>query len=325
MKLSMKSQIAVKLTLALLLCPATSIFANTAHHPKDYKDYGNVGVSSVPAVIGFGGWLAGVGLGINTFTGNSSSVNTTLAVTSPLFSGPPGDSSSSTGHATIVKLGPMGNLFAGYGYLHDIYYAGVNLGVNIIGANTLQSSQTSNATNITTNSGASVSVVTASNSVQTQTKITRGWAQPFIDIKLGGLITPQTLAYGIIGTSYNSLTIKSSSTYVANGNVSTFFGAPPATPTASATSVSGQSTTKYFFGLRLGAGMEVLLSQHVGVAADYVYSFYPTYKTSISSTGSAVACDAVSGCVPVSATVTNNTKTVLNDQQVMAKFIYHIG
>ena len=139
------------------------------------------------------------------------------------------------------------------------------------------------------------------------------------------MITPEALAYAIVGTSYNTLTIKSNSTYSSNGTITTIFGAPPATPTATTISSYGYSTTKKFFGLRVGAGTEVLLTNHFGVGADYVYSFYPTYNTSTYQTMQAVACDAVTGCQATPAAVNNTTKTSLSDQQIMAKFIYHIG
>jgi hypothetical protein len=63
----------------------------------------------------------------------------------------------------------------------------------------------------------------------------------------------------------------------------------------------------------------------MGVGADYVYSFYPTYHTNTTANTLTSVCDAVSGCSSVASTVTNSTKTSLSDQQVMAKITYHFA
>ncbi len=318
MKFQMESLSISKLSLALLLitCPAASVYAAAAA-PVRHVDYKNMAMVPVE-VSGFNGWSVGGGLGVNTTSVSSSVTNTSLAVDSPFLSGVPGSSFNTYARNQNFKFGPMGSLFAGYGYLRDIYYVGVNAGINIIGARTLQSSQFSRANDTITDTNL-ISAIYYESVMQTTTKVTRGWAEPFLDIKIGGLITPQTLAYGILGVSYNTLNIKSSSRFNTTGEV---LAAPPA---VSSTSSYGYQTNKSFFGLRLGAGMEVLLTERVGVGADYVYSFYPKYTTSTSATLNSVACDTEEGCAVVTSTMNNYTKTSMNDQQVMAKVTYHLG
>jgi opacity protein-like surface antigen len=322
----MEMQSSFKLSLALLLLslPAASALAApvAAKHVKDYKE---TAVAFAAQKLSFAGWSAGLGLGLNTFMVNTTATSTVTATESPFISGGvPGSIFNNYGRANIYKFGPMGNLFFGYGYMNDIYYIGMNAGVNILGANSANLNQASNSNITTTSTDGNLSVLYTINNLQTSTKVSRGWAEPFLDLKIGGLITPETLAYVIGGISFNRATVKSSSTYVSNGSIDTIFGPPPAVIAASSTSSFGYSENKNMWGLRVGAGMEVLLTQSFGVAADYIYSFYPNYNSSFSGTGSSVTCDAVGGCIVIPATVTNNTKTVLSDQQVMAKFIYHI-
>jgi len=184
----------------------------------------------------------------------------------------------------------------------------------------------SNNNSVTTTTTGNLASITLINNLQTRTKVSRGWAEPFLDLKLGGLITPETLAYVIGGISYNRATINSSSNFQSSGTVNTIFGVPPAVTTASTTTNFGYSENRNMFGLRVGAGMEVLVTENFGVGADYIYSFYPSYHSSSSDTGSAVTCEeGAGGCQIIPTTVTNNTNTALSDQQVMAKFIYHLA
>jgi hypothetical protein len=227
--LKMKSEFVTpslsKLALALLIATcSTTLFAQTAHRPVDYKNMGGI---TLQETSGFNGWSAGIGLGVMTSMMNNSSTSAMTSADSPYISGGvDGSSFNGYGNGMNYKYGPMGSLFIGYGCLKDIYYVGAALGVNVLGARALNASQSAGNNIIVTSSDTVLALVTLTNIMSTQTSITRGWAEPYLDIKLGGLITPETLAYGIIGTSYNSLTIKSDSVYVSNGVVDTVIGAP---------------------------------------------------------------------------------------------------
>lgn len=296
----------------LVIYPITGVLAKEA--PKDYK---HMAVNYPQENKSFMGWSVGGGVGLNTATANINGSTVTTDDVSPFLSGEPNPQSDNVGRAIVSKFGPMGNLFVGYGTMRDIYFAGIDVGVNFIGAYNLQNNSTSSVNTVITDGGA-VADIHYTNSLTTQTKVSRSWAQGFIDLKLGGLITPETLAYGLIGTSYSSATVKSNTNYFSCGVSSA------GTDACSDVNFSYQKT-KYFFGLRLGAGMEVLLTDNIGVGAEYVYTFYPSFVTNAAATRTGVACDMASGCAVVSSEITNYTRTTLNDQQAMAKFTYHLG
>ncbi len=314
----------IKLSMLSLLVITTNALAESP--PKRHIDYKDMGHVAVVERSGFEGFSAGLGLGIGTMMTNITSTTTSVGVESAYLSGVDGSIFSHFARSNVYKFGPMGNLFIGYGYMKDIYYLGVDVGLNILGANesNLNHSDSANLL-ITSDAGGTVTVLAYNNAFQTKTKVTRGWAEPFLDIKLGGLITPQTNAYIRGGLSLNSVTIKSDSTYQSDALVTSVFGVPPINPSASTAYCFSYTHKENMVGLRVGGGMEVLLTPSFGVASDYIYTFYPTYTNTQSGIGSDISCDAAVGCIAAPTTVSNTTKTSFSDQQVMVKFIYHLA
>ncbi len=265
---------------------------------------------------GFAGWSAGIGVGVNSYNMNSNVTTSTRDIRISFSVRCPRDTLDNNGRSTVTKFGPMGNLFLGYGYVNDIYYVGANLGLNFVGAAMLNTNQT-NAFNINITDANDVTAVYYYYTTTTQTKVSRSWVEPFLDLKLGGLITPETLAYAIAGLSLDNVTTRSISVYTTTATI-------PGSDAATANTVLNYSKTRNLLGLRLGAGAEAMLTSHIGVGAQYVYSFFPSFNDSGAINSQAAVCDTENGCATTPAVIRNNTQTVLSDQQVLVQFIYHV-
>lgn len=283
-------------------------------------------------VCTFSGFTAGVGLGASTFMSNTTH-NVELVsfdtIDLPDLIEPTGNVYTNYASANIYKYGPMGALFVGYGNVFDNHtYLGAELGLNLLGSNetSLRASPTSAPTITSTNGNNGVfSFATYNSSLSSHTKITRNTVEPFLDIKAGWLITPTALVYLRGGINYNSFKTKTSTDFAVTGH-SEFTSAGSTTITdASASATLSSSNKKSNIGFRAGIGGEVMVTPELGVGADYVYSFYKNINTTTSGDATDVSCDAQEGCIVVPATIANNTKAKLSDQQVMAQLIYHFG
>src|SRR5687768_12847961 len=85
---------------ALLSCPAMSVIAQPFPDP-----------------CYFGGWSAGLGLGVTTFMSNTSHDTYAPNLTAHV-------------NGQIYKFGPMGNIYIGYAGVWDNLYLGAELGLN---------------------------------------------------------------------------------------------------------------------------------------------------------------------------------------------------
>lgn len=318
----MKLQGIVNSSLLLLVLSAPSIAAT--HAAKHHVDYKGMAIAAAP-VSGFAGWSAGLGVGVNSYSMNTTVISESQTFATPFLSGVNGNVIASDGRANVFKFGPMANVFAGYGYLNDIYYIGANAGLNFVGAKTLNANQT-NSSNINTTytDVVDTAVIDEINTLTTQTKVTRSWLEPFIDLKVGGLITPNTLAYAIGGVSLDSVVVRSITTYATSASILTIGGPIPPQTSGSSIALLNYSKQRNLVGLRLGAGTETLLTPNFGVSAQYVYTFFPTFNANGATDADISICDPASGCQTTPGTVTNTTRTELNDQQVLVEFIYHM-
>jgi len=280
----------------------------------------------------FSGFTLGLGLGANTFMTNVTN-NTELAsfdtVDLPGIVEPIGNVYNNYTSANIYKFGPMGALFVGYGNVFDNHtYLGAELGLNFLGASqtTLRSIPTSVPTitsddTITNTFGYG----TYDASLSTRTKITRNTVEPFLDIKAGWLITPTALVYLRGGINYNSIKTHTNTNFNVTGTEEFVSEGEDILTTATTSSSLSSSKKQNMIGFRAGIGGEVMVTPELGVGADYVYSFYRNLNTSTSGDATDVACDTLEGCIVIPATITNNAKAKLSDQQVMAQLIYHFG
>lgn len=296
--------------------------------------------SSDCRLCNFNGWTVGLGLGASTFMTNNQS-DTALTSNHPSFDveetlllAPvtPGNAVSNSSHNNIYRYGGMGALYVGYGReLENHMFLGAELGVNFFGPTrtNMHNDATSNSdVSFTMSDQGFLNEAVVNTSLDSQTKVTRHAYEPFLDIKLGWLMTPTALAYVKGGLNYNTLEVKNNSSYTANGTViveqDSYPGNFPLTGAGQAGLDNSHSRTGV--GYRAGIGMEVLITPEFGVGADYVYTFYPKVTTSGgNANGTDVACDAFEGCQVVAANISNTAKARIYDQQVMAQLIYHLG
>ncbi|MBX3708484.1 MAG: outer membrane beta-barrel protein [Gammaproteobacteria bacterium] len=292
----------------------------------------------------FSGFTVGLGLGATTLMTDITS-HANLASETPSFDvlpPPPGlyhlatptsgNSVSNYSKGNIYRYGAMAKLFVGYGNVFDNHaYLGAELGVNFFGANdaTLRNTAAHNTTVSSTDSQLpAYGEAQLNTALSSRTKITRNAVEPLLDLKLGFLMTPTALAYIRGGINYNTIRVKTNSSYQADGAVeNTLDPEEPNFPlTATASSSFENSRKKSSVGYRAGIGMEVMITPEFGVGADYVYTFYRNVNTNTANhAGNDVACDAYEGCQVVAADQSNSTRTRLSDQQVLAQLIYHFG
>ena len=229
----------------------------------------------------------------------------------------------------IFKFGPMGVLSVGYGHIYNRFFMGADLGLNFLGARKLTISDSTEthvpllATNIVGIPGG-IETGSYNNSLFTETEITRNLIEPFLDMKFGFLLAPTILAYLKGGISYNSRDISTTSYFNASGNTEGSFIVAP-------TNVSTVTTRLRFanddnrLGVRAGIGGEFFITPHIGLATDYVFTFYHHIDQSSSGTVSDVICDSIEGCVVADGSFSNTSSAKVRDQKVTAQIIYHIG
>jgi len=263
----------------------------------------------------FGGPFYGFGVGATTFM-----TDTTTDVT---FA-----SAADFSKNTVAKYGPMASLFVGTSQVfNDDWYLGVNLGLNILGATKTKLSNLQSANVIVTNTDSTLDIISTvhyNSALYTNTTVRRDLFEPFVDLKAGYLATPNVLTYLSAGLSYNRIKIQTESTFRAqasNNTVGVFSGTNTSDMT---TSVFSSSHKNQVIGLRAGAGLEYLINPHLGLGANYIYTFYPRVRSSNVGVGQDVACDALEGCTTTTTDVSNTNHSKLFDQQILLQLVYHL-
>lgn len=281
----------------------------------------------------FNGWSVGVGLGATTFMTDINSnvtMNNPDAVVVPIIDLAPApvpgqNIMNHSINSDVYRYGIMGALFVGYGQVYtNGTYLGAELGLNFFGArSTSQNGSTTNNLFIASvdEENFVAQDVTVSQQISTNTRVTRNSIEPFLDLKLGYLITPTTLGYLRGGVNYNTIKITTDADYSVVVAPSTGFS--PIPPPGSISADHSQSRTGFNF--RAGAGVEVLITPDVGLGVDYVYTFYRNVTSSFTGTGTDIACDTLEGCIQKPATLASSTKATVADQEVVAQLIYHFG
>jgi opacity protein-like surface antigen len=124
------------------------------------------------------------------------------------------------------------------------------------------------------------------------------------------------LAYARVGFSLNEMTIESNATWTTVNT--TPLGGHPAPYTLTASDSSKTSETAY--GIRLGLGAEYLLTHHLGMTLDYIYSYYG----SISTSSAGAASTAMTG-PPQYYNIggTDSPSAAISIQTAMLGLLYH--
>lgn len=219
------------------------------------------------------------------------------------------------------RFGFMGDLVAGYGRrIYKPFYLGSEFGLNIFGTRKTSSSNTVH-TGVTVEDAENDTTVTTNEILSGTTTVAGNVFVPSFDVKPGLLITPNSLLFARVGINYNQVDIRRQSSYQASGNFRSV------TDVVSTTVHSGLYSTekKQLIGLRTGFGFEYLISDNIGLAANYVYAFYNSVNTQGTSASQEVACDALEGChVNENGAYVASGKSKISDQQALLQVIYHL-
>ncbi|MDF1683203.1 MAG: hypothetical protein P1U36_00955 [Legionellaceae bacterium] len=288
----MERKIPYTLSLLSLFIAYSSTYAGTEGQTPDYPN----------------GFMLGAGAGLTEFMDSGAYSTSTRNVLS-----------STTNRS--FRFGFMGDVTAGYGRrVYQPFYLGTELGLNIFGTRKTSSSYSTDTAMTVEDSVFDVSVITEE-ALSTTTTVSGNVFVPFFDIKPGLLVTPKSLLFARIGVNYNQFNVVTQSSHLASGTVIN------AGATESGTALSGlySSEKKQRAGLRTGLGFEYLISDHVGLAANYVYSFYSSVNTHATGVSSSEACDVFEGChVNGDGTYVASGKSKVSDQQALLQLIYHL-
>lgn len=224
--------------------------------------------------------------------------------------------------ARSYQLGGVGNIALGYGqHLGTPFYLGGELGLAIYGAKNLATSSTAQSNTTVTNTGLlPASTVNTYQVLSTRTTLSQNTWVPFFDLKPGIFVSNNQLIFARLGVNYNELKVRTDSTFYSQGIL--IDGAPDTLVDTTTNLLFIQKNTR--IGLRTGLGIEYLLDEHLGLSANYVYSFYQAVNTSHSGLASQVACDVSEGChVNSDGMYTANGHSKISDQEILLQLVYH--
>jgi opacity protein-like surface antigen len=288
----MERKIPCTLSLLSLLFAYSSAYAGTEGAKPGYPD----------------GFMLGAGAGVTEFM-DSGTYSTTV-----------GHASSSTSNGNF-RFGFMGDVFVGYGRrIREPFYFGTELGLNIFGVREVSSSHTAQA-DVTANIFDD-SHITTQEALATTTRVSGNVFVPFFDIKPGLLVTPNSLLFARIGVNYNQLNVRRQSSYQSSS-----IETNEAIIIAQSSAYSGlySSEKKQLIGVRTGLGFEYLISDNLGLSANYVYAFYNSVNFQTIGTSNQAVCDLIEGCsVNGNGTYVASGKSKISDQQALLQLIYHL-
>ncbi|MDX2346465.1 MAG: hypothetical protein QNK11_06325 [Legionella sp.] len=224
------------------------------------------------------------------------------------------------------QFGFMGDLAVGYGRrISNPFYLGSEAGVLIFG-NRKTSSHTTvrNTTEVTQITGVfPPSTITLNGALSSTLTVSGNVVVPYFDLKPGLLVSDNSFLFGRIGVDYNQIKVRTASNYVESGRDES----NGVLLNSTSTSASFASThKKQVAGLRTGLGFEYLLTENVGLSANYIYAFYRTLGASTAGVNNQLVCDIYEGC-PVSAdgTYSASGRSKMSDQQVLLELNYHLA
>lgn len=257
------------------------------------------------------GWMLIAGAGETGFMNVGSYNTATSAMTN-------------NSNARGFQYGFTGDLAAGYGLRvgKPLFFAG-EIGVNFFGNRKTSSDSAATSTTTTPDSTfIPAQTFAVNNALSTHTTVAGNFVVPYIDIKPGLLVLPNTWIYGRLGVNYNQVKVQTLSDYHSTSAV--VEGIPITQPT-SVYSTLNSKEKKQLAGLRTGLGFEYLASENVGISANYVYAFYSTFNTAASGSSSQMACDVFEGCaINSNGAYLTSGSSKMSDQQVLLELIYHV-
>ncbi len=229
--------------------------------------------------------------------------------------------------ARNFQFGFVGDLAIGYGRrFHAPFYLGSEVGVLFLSnTKTTAKSMARNTTIVTQTfivDDPPLETATINHQLNTTITVSGNTIVPYFDLKPGILLSDASFLFGRIGIDYNQMKVSARSNYIAAGQVVNTRG----DLVGSNASASLMAThKKQLAGLRTGLGFEYLLTENVGLSANYVYAFYSSLSTSASGSSDRIACDVVEGCpIRSDGTYSAAGRSKMGDQQVLLELNYHL-
>ena len=253
------------------------------------------------------GFSIAAGLGLTSFMTSTTS-NTSAATI------------QKTANNTNNRYGMLGNFALGYNRNYrDRYYLGGEFGVNLLGARkTTLDSIIQNRTTVSHD----LDIAIVNSALSTATNVSEKIAVPVLDIKPGLFLNPNTLVFARVGMSFNTMDLNASSSYQSDGNVQS----SGSRTSASTLSTFYNATTKQTIGLRTGLGFEYLITDKLGLSANYIFTGYNGVQLNGSQPSNQIACDTFEGCsVDKNGVYTTTQRSTVSVQDVMLQLIYHMA
>lgn len=224
-----------------------------------------------------------------------------------------------------VRFGGMVNALIGYGKkLWDPFYFGAELGLNVMGIK--QSSvlnQIQASTTVNDDSTFLPTTITKEVTFSAGQKLSFNRVIPYLDLKPGVLLAQNVLAFARIGLNYNHTKLSVKAPYTVAATLSRTSGSSVrTTEVAEGSLVYARSENRP--GFRAGLGLEYLLTEHLGVTANYVYLVYHTQHLGGAGSGDSVSCSFLKGCTLSSAGFYSvNASTRVRYEEAFLQLIYH--
>ena len=204
--------------------------------------------------------------------------------------------------------------------------SGEELGLSIVGAQKISTSNNNENTTITTQNQNSVieKTISINNALSTVTHVSKNTLIPMFDIKPGFFISPNLLFYGRVGAAYNQFKITSTSYFQSSGSLINSSNVDLGSANVTSTLVSSHKKTQ--IGLRTGLGFEYLITPQVGLGANYLYTSYHKLESQAHTMSNQVACDSYEGCSSNGngqMKITNRAS--VSEQDIMLQLLYHFS
>lgn len=201
----------------------------------------------------------------------------------------------------------LGQLLGGYGYAWGGFYLGGEVFVNAANYQMKNSVQANLSQNL-------FNIILLNANVNAVSKTEVSPIQYGLHLRPGYLITPTTLLFALIGTSFAQVTSKvsaSATASVTNNLIQNL--APPIFTFPTAINVSKRERRA---ALQLGGGMEQRIYDRWSIRADYIYTYYGTVTMSANQT-----LAFGSGSINLSA----NHQVKVSDNAVTLGLMYYLG
>ncbi|MDF1646215.1 MAG: hypothetical protein P1U61_04420 [Legionellaceae bacterium] len=227
------------------------------------------------------------------------------------------------------QFGFLGDLALGYGRcISEPFYLGSELGVLFFGNRKTSSSNTASNTTIVTETfnvdDPPAETASINHALSSTVTVSGNPVVPYFDLKPGVLISENSFLFGRIGIDYNQIKVNARSFYHSEGHVVKSSGRERASTGANAS--FSATHKKQLAGLRTGLGFEYLLTDNIGLSANYIYAFYNTFNTSATGSSNQVACDIYEGCpVKSDGTYAASGRSKMSNQQVLLELNYHLA